>query len=73
VASVADRTIVEEGGHYVFVRPDRPGLEQLASWVREGRLRVPIAERFRLDQAREAFQRSMEGHVRGKLVIEIGA
>jgi len=73
VASVADRTIVEEGGHYVFVRPDRPGLEQLASWVREGRLRVPIAERFRLDQAREAFQRSMEGHVRGKLVIEVGA
>jgi len=58
-------------GHYVFVRPDAPGLEDLAARAGAGDLRPEIAETFPLEQAAEAHERLEDGHVRGKLVLEI--
>lgn len=58
-------------GHYVFVRPDRLGLEDLTWRADAGELRPEIAEVFPLDRAAEAHERLEGGHVRGKLVLEI--
>lgn len=73
LASVADPALRQAGGHYVFVRPDPLGLDTLAGWVREGRLRVPIAARFDLEHVRQAFELSMQGHARGKIVIDVAS
>ncbi len=59
-------------GHYVFVRPDAIGLEDLATRADAGDLRPEIAQTFPLERAAEAHERLERGHVRGKLVLEIG-
>ncbi|MDD9207729.1 NADP-dependent oxidoreductase [Georgenia sp. 10Sc9-8] len=70
VASVIDPSVADRfGGTYVFVRPDRARLTRLLQLVAEGRLKVEIAERYPLEQAREAFLASKAGHVRGKVVV----
>jgi NADPH:quinone reductase-like Zn-dependent oxidoreductase len=46
-------------------------LEQAARLSEAGRLDIPVAATFRLDQAPEAHRVSEEGHVRGKLVLTV--
>lgn len=58
-------------GHYVFVRPDALGLEDLTWRADAGELRPEIAETFPLERAAAAHERLEQGHVRGKLVLEI--
>ena len=58
-------------GRYIFVRPDREGLAELARRFDAGELRVEVAETFPLDRAADAHRRIEEGHVRGKLVLEV--
>ncbi len=58
-------------GHYVFVRPSAKELYELASLADEGLLVPEIAEVLPLEQAAEAHRRIEEGHVRGKLVLEV--
>ena len=71
VASVLDPSVKERfGGAYVFVHADRERLARLLRLVADGSLRVEIAERFPLDQARRALQLSEGRHVRGKLVLQ---
>lgn len=71
VASVIDPTVRERfGGVYVFVHADRERLTRLLRLVADGSVRVEIAERFPLDQARRALQVSEGRHVRGKLVLQ---
>ena len=72
VVSVADPEVASHGGRYVFVRPDVADLTTLAELVDAGDLRVEIAETFPLAETARAWERSMEGHVRGKLVITVG-
>ena len=45
-------------------------LAQLASLVDQGRLEVPIAAVYPLEQVREAFAELAENHTRGKIVLE---
>ncbi|VXB10541.1 NADP-dependent oxidoreductase [Nocardioides sp. AX2bis] len=71
IASVADPSVAEHGGRYVFVRPDVADLTTLAGLVDAGELRVEVAELFPLAETARAWERSMEGHVRGKLVITV--
>lgn len=72
LASVVDAAGVGElGGTYVFVRPDRDGLEALAALVDAGSLRVVVAETFDLDHVADAHRLSEEGHPRGKVVITV--
>jgi len=56
-------------GRYIWVRPDGSQTARLAELVDEGVLRVEVAETFPLDGVADAFQASMSGHPRGKLVI----
>lgn len=71
VASVADPGVGARGGRYVFVRPDVAGLTTLARLVDAGEVRVEVAEVIPLAEAARAWERSMEGHVRGKLVLTV--
>ncbi|MGI8433315.1 MAG: NADP-dependent oxidoreductase [Nocardioidaceae bacterium] len=72
VASVIDPEAVKAlGGHYVFVRPDGPMLERLLKKVADASLSVEIAESFSLEHAGDALRANKDGHVRGKIVIEI--
>jgi len=45
-------------------------LAELAKLIDEGRLDVPIARVYPLDQVREAFRELEQGHTRGKIVLE---
>lgn len=72
VASVIDPAGAQEaGGRYVFVRPDRDGLVELARLVDAGELRVVVAETFDLAHVADAHRLSEEGHPRGKVVVTI--
>jgi len=72
VASIIDpQTVLEMGGRYVFVRPERAHLDALAALSDEGKLRVEVAERFPLDRIADAHRASEEGHTRGKIVVTV--
>jgi NADPH:quinone reductase-like Zn-dependent oxidoreductase len=45
-------------------------LAELATLIDEGRLDVPIARVYPLEQVREAFRELEQGHTRGKIVLE---
>lgn len=72
VVSIIDpETVLAMGGRYVFVRPDRDGLQALSRLVEQGRLRVELARTFPLEELAEAHRLSEEGHVRGKVAISV--
>ncbi|MBY8883209.1 zinc-binding dehydrogenase, partial [Actinacidiphila acidipaludis] len=49
-----------------------PGaLEEIAALVAEGRLRVPIAARFPIEQIRRAAELQAGRHVQGKVLIDL--
>lgn len=72
IASVIDpQKVLERGGRYVFVRPERAHLDALAALVDDGRLRVDIARTFPLEQIADAHRLSEEGHTSGKIVVTL--
>jgi NADPH:quinone reductase-like Zn-dependent oxidoreductase len=70
-ASIADPSVLETGGSWLWVRPSAEGLDELGRLAERGQLHVPIADVVPLEQLPAAFARSREGHVRGKLVISV--
>ena len=62
---------VEVIGDYV-VKGDGQRLAQLTAMVDAGRLELEVQQVFAFDQAPEALQTVLRGHVCGKIVIEIG-
>jgi NADPH:quinone reductase-like Zn-dependent oxidoreductase len=72
IASIVDaKTVLELGGRYVFVRPERDHLDALAALVADGRLGVDIARTFPLDEIADAHRLSEQGHPRGKVVVTV--
>lgn len=71
IASIADPTVEEHGGRWVWVRPDGERLTGLLEEVSEGRLEVDIDRTFPLEQVGEAFAVSRDGGAKGKLVITV--
>lgn len=72
IVSVVDAaTVLELGGRYVFVRPERSHLDELRALADAGRLRVDIAATFPLDRLADAHRASEEGHTRGKIVVTV--
>ncbi|WP_067488754.1 NADP-dependent oxidoreductase [Actinomadura hibisca] len=67
--SVADNTVEQHGGHWIWVRPDGAKLAELAALTERGALKVTVAGTYPLDEVGAAFDASREGHTRGKLVI----
>lgn len=68
-ASVADPSVAEHGGRYIWVRPDGSETARLGLLVDEGKLTVTVAGTYGLDDVPQAFKDSATGHVRGKLVV----
>ncbi len=71
LASIADPTVEEHAGRWIWVRPDGERLTRLLDEVAEGGLVVEIDRTFSLEQVPEAFAVSQEGRARGKLVISV--
>lgn len=71
VSVIDPADVAEHGGRYVFVRPDPAGLAELAAMVDGGSLTVRIAEIFPLADAAAAHQLLEQGHVRGKIVLDV--
>lgn len=71
IASLADPEVVDHGGHYVWVRPDGPGLARLLGLVADGRLRVRVDRTVDLADVPEAFRASRDGDVAGKIVVRV--
>lgn len=55
--------------HYVFVQPHVPQLEQIRSWIEEGRMTVPLTRTFAFDDIMEAHAVLEAGHTRGKMAL----
>jgi len=74
IVSIVDAsTVLSLGGRYVFVRPEQAHLTALAAYVEKGVLRVPVAAVYPLEEAAEAHRRLADGHVHGKLVLDLTA
>ena len=58
-------------GHFFVVTPDRGELEQLATLVERGGLRVIVERTFALSRAREAYEFAQREHPRGKVVLRV--
>ncbi|WP_233517669.1 zinc-binding dehydrogenase [Geodermatophilus marinus] len=71
IAGVVDPVVDAMGGRYVFVRPERHDLEELARMADAGQLRVAIARAFPLERTAEAHELVAGGHVRGKVVVTL--
>ncbi|MGP5387126.1 NADP-dependent oxidoreductase [Brachybacterium tyrofermentans] len=68
--SIADPSVEETGGRWVWVRPDGARLQTLLEKVAAGTLDVEIDRTFALADAGEAFEVSMAGTANGKLLID---
>jgi len=68
--SIADPSVEEAGGRWVWVRPDGPRLRTLLEKVAGGALEVEIDRTFALADAAEAFEVSRTGGASGKLLID---
>jgi NADPH:quinone reductase-like Zn-dependent oxidoreductase len=65
--AAAERFDVQTAGNADAANADV--LAELASLVADGRLEVPIAEVYTLDDVREAYRRLEQRHTRGKIVL----
>ncbi len=69
--SIADPTVTEHGGRWLWVRPDGPRLGELLARVSAGTLEVAIDRVYGLEDVPAAFSASQQGTARGKLVLHI--
>jgi NADPH:quinone reductase-like Zn-dependent oxidoreductase len=58
-------------GVSMLVEPNRAQLVEMSSLIDSGKVRPIINEVFPLPQAKEAYQKGLAGHGRGKLVLKI--
>jgi len=56
---------------FFIVKPSRPQLVEIAHLIEAGELRPIIEAAFPLAGARQAFERGLGGHNRGKLVLQV--
>ncbi|MGX1674649.1 NADP-dependent oxidoreductase [Streptomyces sp. NPDC055400] len=71
LASIADASVVDLGGHYAFVRPDAADLARLADLAEQDVVTVHVDETFPLERAADAQRLSAEGRTRGKIVVTV--
>jgi NADPH:quinone reductase-like Zn-dependent oxidoreductase len=56
---------------FFIVQPNREQLGKIAALIDSGAIRPVIAETIPLAKARQAFERGVAGHTRGKLVLQV--
>ena len=78
LVSIVDEPSEEEAARagvrqaFVFVSPSGTQLRRIAALVDEGKIRPPAITAMPLAQAAEAQRLSQQGHVRGKIVLQVG-
>ncbi|WP_338142891.1 NADP-dependent oxidoreductase [Brachybacterium saurashtrense] len=68
--SIADPSVEEAGGRWVWVRPDGARLRSLLEQVAAGALQVEIARTVPLAEAASAFEANRDGTVSGKILVD---
>lgn len=58
---------------FFIVEPKRSQLIELGRLIDAGTLRVIVAAALPLEKARDAFEKGLAGHVRGKIVLQVAA
>jgi NADPH:quinone reductase-like Zn-dependent oxidoreductase len=58
-------------GEFFIVEPNREQLEEIGRLIDMGRLRAFVDTVLPVEQARQAFERGLKGHSRGKIVLRI--
>jgi NADPH:quinone reductase-like Zn-dependent oxidoreductase len=58
-------------GLFFIVEPNREQLGEIAAMIDSGAIRPIISETLPLASAREAFERGVAGHTRGKLALQV--
>ncbi|WP_252975043.1 NADP-dependent oxidoreductase [Janibacter melonis] len=71
LASIADASVEEHGGRWVWVRPDGPRLAGLLDEVAAGRLHVEVDRVVPFEQTADAFAASRDGSAAGKIVLSV--
>ena len=71
--SAVDPRVFQLGGRMIQAHPNRGQLEELLDLVSKGDVHVEIAEVLPLDRVARAHDVIAEGHVRGKLVLDLTA
>jgi NADPH:quinone reductase-like Zn-dependent oxidoreductase len=69
--SIADPSVEEHGGRWLWVRPDGAGLSWLLGKVGRGELTLDIDRVLPLAELAEGFRLSQSGEARGKVVIDV--
>lgn len=54
-----------------FPHPAASDLTQIGAWMKEGKVKAVIDERFRFEEAPKAFERLKTGRARGKVVVDV--
>ncbi|WP_026554629.1 NADP-dependent oxidoreductase [Arthrobacter sp. 35W] len=70
-ASIADASVEEHGGTWMWARPVGADLQELADLADAGKVTVNVAKVFPLQEAAAAFALNMEGHTAGKIALRI--
>ncbi|MFG2295973.1 NADP-dependent oxidoreductase [Streptomyces sp. NPDC048603] len=70
-ASIADPSVLGAGGQWMWVRPSGSDLAELGRLADDGRLSVPVAATFPLEDLPAAFALSQTGHAAGKITVSL--
>ncbi|GAA2073939.1 NADP-dependent oxidoreductase [Streptomyces albiaxialis] len=74
IASIADLTAPDQGGHLVWARANPGELAEVAALAESGKLSVPVHRSFPLERAADAWRTLHEdGRGRGRVVLDIDA
>ncbi|PYY39718.1 NADP-dependent oxidoreductase [Curtobacterium sp. MCPF17_046] len=70
VVTIADRSATSRGAHDTVSPANRArSLRYVADLIVEGKLKLPIAATYAMDEIVDAYKRSQAGHVAGKIVL----
>ena len=74
VGDAPEETATKHGvkGFSILVEPNRNELAEIARLVDAGEVKPVVDSVFPLPRAREAYERGLRGHSRGKIVLKVG-
>ncbi|KAI2618936.1 reticulon-4-interacting protein 1, mitochondrial precursor [Hypomontagnella submonticulosa] len=55
---------------YLITQNNHEHLEQIAKWMKEGKVKAVIDETFEYEDAPKAFEKLKTGHVKGKVIVK---
>jgi NADPH:quinone reductase-like Zn-dependent oxidoreductase len=56
-----------------FPHPENADLRQIGTWMKEGKVKAIVDQKFAFEQAPDAFTRLKTGRARGKIVVDVAS